>query len=72
MRFFFDYAARDQAMYDYRGDDFRNPQDAIEFAQAIAEDLKHSLFNDWAGWRVEVRNIEGMKFLSLPLDPVFS
>ena len=67
MRFFFDYRTKDRALYDYRGDDFRNSQAAIEFAAAIAEMLKQSLDDDWMGWRVEVRNPEGVKFLSLPV-----
>jgi len=70
MRFFFDYAAQDQAMYDYRGDDFRSPKDAIDFAGAIAEGLKHSLSKEWTGWWLEVRNCDGVKFASLPFDPV--
>lgn len=70
MRFFFDYAAQGQAAYDYRGDDFRNPQDAIDFARAIADGLKHSPSEEWAGWCLEMRNRDGVKFVSLPLDPV--
>lgn len=68
MRFFFDYTTRDRSLYDYRGDEFRTAQAAIEFAAAIAEDLKHSLANEWLGWRVEVRNTEGVKLFSLPVE----
>ncbi len=68
MRFFFDYTTKDQSLYDYRGDEFRSPQGAIEFAETIAQDLKHSLSSDWIGWRIEVRNAEGVKFFSLPVD----
>lgn len=68
MRFFFDYRTRDRSLYDYRGDYFRTPQAAIEFARSIAEDLMHSLTEDWKGWSIEVRNAEGMKFLSLPIE----
>ena len=31
MRFFFDYTAKDQSLYDYRGDEFRNSVAAIDF-----------------------------------------
>ena len=67
MRFFFDYRTSDQSLYDYSGDYFGTPQAAIEFAGAIAENLKHSLTEDWMGWAIEVRNAEGMKFSSIPV-----
>ncbi len=68
MRFFFDYRTRDRSLYDYGGHEFRNHHTASEFAEAIAEDLKHTLANDWVGWWIEVRNAEGVKFLSVPVD----
>ena len=40
----------------------------MEFAEAIAQDLKHSLTENWRGWNVEVRNATGMRLLSLPVD----
>ncbi len=66
-RFFFDYATQGQSLYDYRGDEFRSPQAAIEFAGAIVEDLKNRLDHGWTGWRIEIRNAEGVKLLSLPI-----
>jgi hypothetical protein len=68
MRFFFDYRTRDQAIYDYGGDYFQNLQSAIEFAAAIAEDLKNSLTENWNGWSIEVRNAEGMKLSSISIE----
>jgi hypothetical protein len=68
MRFFFDYKTQDQSVYDYHGEDFRGPQDAAEYAKAIADHLRQSLSNAWEGWCVEVRNEEGERFISLPLD----
>lgn len=68
MRFFFDYRTRDRALYDYRGDYFQHPQAAIEFAAAMAEDLKNRLTENWIGWSVEVRNAEGMKLSSISID----
>ena len=67
-RFFFDYTAKEQSLLDYGGHEFRSPQAAIEFAEAIAHDLKHSLSENWRGWSVEVRNAMGMRLLSLPVD----
>jgi hypothetical protein len=66
-RFFFDYTTKDQSLYDYRGDEFVNTQSAIEFAQATAQILTHSLSGDWVGWSIEVRNAEGKKYFSLPV-----
>jgi hypothetical protein len=68
MRFFFDYTTKDQSLFDYRGDEFRTPQAAIDFAGAIAEDLKHSLNDNWMGWSIEVRDALGMKFFSVPVE----
>ena len=67
IRFFFDYTARDQSLFDYRGQEFQSPEAAIEFADAIAQDLKHSLSEDWTGWAVEVRNAENQKFFEIPV-----
>jgi len=67
-RFFFDYTAKEQSLLDYGGHEFRSSQAAMEFAQAIAQDLKHSLSGNWLGWTVEVRNASGVRVLSLPVD----
>ena len=67
-RFFFDYTAREQSLLDYGGHEFRSSQAAIEFAQAIAQDLKHSLTSNWLGWSVEVRHPNGTRLFSLPVD----
>ena len=48
-RFFFDYTAKEQSLLDYGGHEFRSSQAAIEFAEAIAHDLKHSLTENWRG-----------------------
>ena len=68
MRFFFDYTKKDDSLLDFRGDEFRSPQNAIEFAHATVQHLKNSLTGDWLGWSVEVRNAEGAKFCSIPVD----
>jgi hypothetical protein len=66
-RFFFDYTTKEQSLLDYGGHEFRSPQAAIEFAEAIAHDLKHPLTENWLGWSVEVRNAHGMRLHSLPV-----
>jgi hypothetical protein len=67
VRFFFDYTTRDQSLLDYQGQEFRGPQGAIEFAETIAENLKHSLSGNWIGWSVKIRNAEGEKFSEIPV-----
>ena len=68
MRFFFDYSTKDQSLLDYRGDEFRSAEGAMEFAQAIVQDLGNSLSREWTGWSIEVRDINGSKFCSLPIE----
>ncbi len=67
-RFFFDYTAKDQALLDYGGHEFRTAVGALEFAQEIAHSLKHSISSDWTGWSIEVRTADGEKFISLPVE----
>ena len=67
-RFFLGSTTKEQSLLDYGGHEFRSSQAAIQFAEAIAQDLKHSLAENWRGWNVEVRNATGMRLLSLPLD----
>jgi len=68
MRFFLDYTTQGQSLYDYQGDEFLSSKDAFEFAEATAQALKNSLKGDWTGWSVEVRNAEGRKLFTLPVD----
>ena len=70
-RFFFDYATQGQFLYDYRGDDFRTLDAAVEHASVIAENLKFTLDSQWKGWWIEVRNAEGAKLSSVPI-PAYS
>ena len=67
-RFFFDYTAKDQSLFDYRGQEFRSAASALDFAQEIVQNLKHSMATNWAGWSVDVRTADGEKYFSLPVD----
>ena len=67
-RFFFDYTAKEQSLLDYGGHEFPSSGAAIEFAQAIAHDLKHSISENWRGWCIEVRNVAGLRLQSVPVD----
>jgi len=68
MRFFIDYTAEGQSLYDYKGEEFLNSNDAFNFAEATAQALKNNLSGLWKGWSVEVRNAEGKTYFSLPVD----
>ena len=66
-RFFFDYSSKDRLLFDYRGQEFGTHGAAIDFAQAMAHDLKHRLTENWAGWSIEVRNVYGKRLCALPI-----
>ena len=68
MRFFIDYTAEGQSLYDYQGEEFLSCNDAFDFAEATAHALKNDLAGLWKGWSVEVRSAEGTKYFSLPID----
>jgi two-component system, chemotaxis family, chemotaxis protein CheY len=70
MRFFFDYTSPDRSLLDYRGDEFLSPDDALDFAESTTQTMKSDLNGDWIGWSVEVRNAEGIKYFTLPVEPV--
>jgi hypothetical protein len=67
-RFFFDYTAKDQTMYDFRGDEFSSPESAIGFAQEAASLLQHDSTGAWRGWSIEVRDAKGKRIISLPVE----
>jgi hypothetical protein len=67
MRFFFDYTRADQSLYDYKGDEFLSSKDAFDFAEATAQFLV-TLEGEWRGWSIEVRNDQGRKYFTVPID----
>jgi len=66
-RYFFDFKSRNQSFLDYKGEEFRAIENACQYAEEIALDLKHSLNAEWVGWSVEVFNATGQKLFSLPV-----
>ncbi len=70
MRFFFDFRTIGDALYDYCGNEFGSVDAAIDFAGAIAEDLRHSLNRDWSDWRIEVRSADGEAYSAVPVSSV--
>ncbi len=68
MRFFFDYRTFNRSLLDYRGDEFKSAQSAVQYARDVVQNLNNSLSGDWVGWSVEVLDAKGMKFCSLAVD----
>jgi hypothetical protein len=66
-RFFFDISNTARDLYDYQGREFEKMEDARELAELIALDLQCSDFDDWAGFQVKVRNIDGNCLISIPV-----
>ena len=67
MRFFFDFTRQNYSLNDYQGLEFHTFQSARDYANAITSQMQNSLRGEWIGWRVDVRNAEGMKFFSMPV-----
>lgn len=67
MRFFFDLKSKRHTVLDYSGEDFRHHDAAIDFAKAIAHDMKHRVSAQWLGWSVEVFDEGGHQFVSVPV-----
>ena len=54
MRFFFDLKSEQNKVLDYSGKDFGHHEAAIDFAKAIADDMRHGVSGQWLGRSVEV------------------
>jgi hypothetical protein len=67
-RFFFDISNATRNLYDYRGREFEKMEEVRELAALIALDLQCSESDDWAGFEVKVRNIDGTCLISVPVQ----
>lgn len=70
MRFFFDLKNEQHKVLDYRGEDFGHHEAAIDFAEAVADDMRHRVSGQWLGWSVEVLDEIGRQFISIPIATV--
>ena len=66
-RYFFDYKAKNEWLLDYGGQEFPTAASALDFAQEIVQNLKHSLAHDWSAWCVEVRGADGERCFCFPV-----
>jgi hypothetical protein len=67
-RYFFDLKTTEEAILDYLGQEFQSQISAMDYAEAIAYDLKHRLTNKWSGWTIDVHDASGRRFFSLAVD----
>jgi hypothetical protein len=68
-RYFFDLVSGSRSEYDYKGREFRTPEQARELAELIALDLEiASCDGQWAGWTVDVRNARGNREFCIPVQ----
>ena len=67
MKYFFDRVGKDRAEYDYKGHAFQTPEKARQMAELIALDLGIEPEGSWSGWHVEVLDVRGKRFFSIPV-----
>jgi hypothetical protein len=67
-RYFFDIKTAEESLLDYRGLEFNSQNSALDYAEVIAYDLRHSLTHNWSGWSVDVHDVSGGRFFSLAID----
>jgi hypothetical protein len=68
VRFFFDFSQKNCSLNDYKGVELLTFQSARKYADAIARHMQNSLRGEWIGWRVDVRNADGVAFFSMPVE----
>lgn len=64
-RYFFDRVTSQHSQYDYQGQVLENPEKARQLAELIAMDLGMEPEDEWHGWSVDVRNLEGLQLFSI-------
>lgn len=64
-RYFFDRVTSQRSQYDYQGRVLENPEKARQLAELIAMDLGMEPEDEWHGWSVDVRNLEGLQLFSI-------
>ena len=65
--YFFDRVGKSRSEYDYKGRAFQTPEKARQLAELIALDLGIEPDGSWNGWRVDVLDVRGKRFFSIPV-----
>jgi hypothetical protein len=67
-RYFFDLVSQQRCQHDVRGRDLPTPEEARRLAELIAIDLATGPEDQWAGWSVAVRGVDGLELFALPIQ----
>ena len=67
-RYFFDAVGEQRSVYDYRGRHFASADNAYRLAELIALDYAMKGEDEWLGSSILVRNAEGNKLFSVPIQ----
>ena len=64
-RYFFDLIGQRRSVYDYRGRCLPALDSARSLAELMALDLAMNVEDEWLGWTVDVRDVEGSSLFSV-------
>ena len=67
MTYFFDRVGQNRSEYDYKGHVFQSLEKARQMAELIAIDLGIEPDGTFSGWRVDVLDVRGKRFFSIPV-----
>lgn len=67
-KYFFDRVGKNHAEYDYKGCILASIEEAREVAELIAIDLSMETEGDWGDWIVDVKDVLGRQFFSVPIQ----
>ena len=67
-RYFFDLVGQQQCQNDFRGRDLPTLEEARRLAELIAVDLATGGEDQWVGWSVAVRGVDGLELFAVPIQ----
>jgi hypothetical protein len=67
-RYFFDLVSQQRCQHDVRGRDLPTLEEARRLAELIAIDLATGPEDQWTGWSVAVRGVEGLELFAVPIQ----
>jgi len=70
-RYFFDAVGEQRREYDYCGRHLKTAEGAFQLAELIALDYAVKGEDEWVGCSINVRDAEGQKLFSVPIQSSF-
>jgi hypothetical protein len=67
-RYFFDLVSQQRCRHDVRGRDLPTLEEARRLAEFIAIDLATGPEDQWVGWSVAVRGVDGLELFAVPIQ----